>query len=128
MAITVKLSKIIEELSLEKLYYADEHDNIKIESADINRPGLQLAGFFEYFGVDRIQIIGKVEMTYLAKFDSESRYKSLLALFSTGVPCVILARGMEPFPEMLQVAKACNIPFLRTAEDTSRFSSSLMHI
>ncbi|MGI6621575.1 MAG: HPr(Ser) kinase/phosphatase [Acetivibrionales bacterium] len=126
MAITVKLSKIIEELSLEKLYYADEHDNIKIESADINRPGLQLAGFFEYFGVDRIQIIGKVEMTYLAKFDSESRYKSLLALFSTGVPCVILARGMEPFPEMLQVAKACNIPFLRTAEDTSRFSSSLI--
>lgn len=126
MAITVKLSKIIEELSLEKLYYADEHDNIKIESADINRPGLQLAGFFEYFGVDRIQIIGKVEMTYLAKFDSESRYKSLLALFSTGVPCVILARGMDPFPEMLQVAKACNIPFLRTAEDTSRFSSSLI--
>lgn len=126
MAITVKLSKIIEELSLEKLYYADEHDNIKIESADINRPGLQLAGFFEYFGVDRIQIIGKVEMTYLAKFDSENRYKSLLALFSTGVPCVILARGMEPFPEMLQVAKACNIPFLRTAEDTSRFSSSLI--
>ncbi|NLL96266.1 MAG: HPr(Ser) kinase/phosphatase [Clostridiaceae bacterium] len=126
MAITVKLSKIIEELSLEKLYYAEEHDNIKIESADINRPGLQLAGFFEYFGVDRIQIIGKVEMTYLAKFDSESRYKSLLALFSTGVPCVILARGMEPFPEMLQVAKACNIPFLRTAEDTSRFSSSLI--
>jgi HPr kinase/phosphorylase len=126
MAITVKLSKIIEELSLEKLYYAEEHDNIKIESADINRPGLQLAGFFEYFGVDRIQIIGKVEMTYLAKFDSESRYKSLLALFSTGVPCVILARGMEPFPEMLQVAKACNVPFLRTAEDTSRFSSSLI--
>ena len=126
MAITVKLSKIIEELSLEKLYYAEEHDNIKIESADINRPGLQLAGFFEYFGVDRIQIIGKVEMTYLAKFDSENRYKSLLALFSTGVPCVILARGMEPFPEMLQVAKACNIPFLRTAEDTSRFSSSLI--
>lgn len=126
MAITVKLSKIIEELSLEKLYYAEEHDNIKIESADINRPGLQLAGFFEYFGVDRIQIIGKVEMTYLAKFDSESRYKSLLALFSTGVPCVILARGMDPFPEMLQVAKACNIPFLRTAEDTSRFSSSLI--
>lgn len=126
MAITVKLPKIIEELSLEKLYYAEEHDNIKIESADINRPGLQLAGFFEYFGVDRIQIIGKVEMTYLAKFDSESRYKSLLALFSTGVPCVILARGMEPFPEMLQVAKACNIPFLRTAEDTSRFSSSLI--
>lgn len=126
MIASVKLSKIITELSLEKLHYVDEYDNIRVESADINRPGLQLAGFFEYFGVERIQIIGKVEMTYLAKLDSESRYKSLLALFSTGIPCVVMARGMEPFPEMMQVAKECNVPFLRTPEDTSRFSSNLI--
>ncbi|HHY64350.1 MAG TPA: HPr(Ser) kinase/phosphatase [Clostridiaceae bacterium] len=122
----VKLSKVVKEMSLEKLYYTDEHDNIKIESADINRPGLQLAGFFEYFGEERIQIIGKVEMTYLAQMDPETRYKSLYTLFSRGIPCVILARGMEPFPEMMQAAKACNIPFLRTSEDTSRFSSNLI--
>lgn len=126
MIASVKLSKIIKELSLEKLYYTDEHNDISIESSDINRPGLQLAGFFEYFGIDRIQIIGKVEMTYLTKLGPESRYKSLLALFSTGIPCVVLARGMEPFPEMLQVAKECNVPFLLTSEDTSRFSSNLI--
>ena len=59
----VKLSKLIKEFSLEKLHYKDEYDEIRIYSTDINRPGLQLAGFFEYFGPERVQIIGKVEMT-----------------------------------------------------------------
>jgi HPr kinase/phosphorylase len=123
---SVKLSKIVKEFSLEPLYYLDEHANLPIYSTDINRPGLQLAGFFEYFGTDRMQIIGKVEMTYLAQLDPEKRYQSLYALFSTGIPCVVLARGMEPFPEMLQVARECNVPLLRTEDVTSRFSSSLI--
>ena len=57
----VKLSRLIKEFSLEKLYYKDNFDDILITTTDINRPGLQLAGFFEYFGTDRVQIIGKVE-------------------------------------------------------------------
>jgi HPr kinase/phosphorylase len=122
----VKLSKIVTELALEKLYYLDEHDDIKIETSDINRPGLQLAGFFEYFGVDRIQIIGKVEMTYLNQLDAQTRSQSIRRLFSTGIPCVVLARGIEPYSEMIQYAKEFNVPFLRTNEDTSRFSSSLI--
>jgi len=122
----VKLSKIVEELSLEKLYYLDEHDEVRIETSDINRPGLQLAGFFEYFGTDRIQIIGKVEMTYLAQLDDEKRYNSLRKFFSTGIPCVVLARGMEPFSEMMECAREFNVPFLRTYEETSRFSSNLI--
>lgn len=126
MTPNVKLSKIVKDFSLDKLYYSYEHDQIEISSTDINRPGLQLAGFFEYLGKDRVQIIGKVEMTYLAEFDSSQRYKSLLALFSTGIPCVVLARGLEPFPEMIQVAKECNVPFLRTDDVTSRFSSNLI--
>jgi len=122
----VKLSKIVEELGLEKLYYLDEHDEVRIETSDINRPGLQLAGFFEYFGTDRIQIFGKVEMTYLAQLDDEKRYKSIRDFFSTGIPCVVLARGMEPFAEMMECAREFNVPFLRTHEDTSRFSSNLI--
>ncbi|NLX64850.1 MAG: HPr(Ser) kinase/phosphatase [Clostridiaceae bacterium] len=122
----VKLSKIVEELSLEKLYYLSQHDEVRIETSDINRPGLQLAGFFEYFGTDRIQIIGKVEMTYLAQLDDEKRYKSLRNFFSTGIPCVVLARGMEPFAEMMECAREFNVPFLRTHEETSRFSSNLI--
>ncbi|HHU90609.1 MAG TPA: HPr(Ser) kinase/phosphatase [Clostridiaceae bacterium] len=122
----VKLSKIVEELSLEKLFYLDEHDEVKIETSDINRPGLQLVGYFEYFGTDRIQIFGKVEMTYLAQLDDEKRYKSIRDFFSAGIPCVVLARGMEPLSEMMECAKEFNVPFLRTHEDTSRFSSNLI--
>jgi len=123
---SVKLSKIVKDFSLDKLYYLYEHDQVEICTTDINRPGLQLAGFFEYFGNDRMQVIGKVEMTYLGELDSAQRYKSLFELFSTGIPCIVLARGMEPFPEMLQVAKECNVPLLRTDDVTSRFSSSLI--
>lgn len=123
---SVKLKKIVQEFLLEKLFYLDEHDDVLIFTTDINRPGLQLAGFFEYFGTDRVQIIGKVEMTYLEQLESEARYKSLKLLFATGIPCVILARGMTPFPEMMQVARECNVPLLRTPEVTSRFSSNLI--
>jgi len=122
----VKLTKLIEEFSLEKLYYKERFDDIYITTTDINRPGLQLAGFFEYFGPDRVQIIGKVEMTYLAELEPAQRYERLRALFSTGIPCVVLARGMQPFPEMLQAAKDCDIPLLRTDDVTSRFSSNLI--
>lgn len=122
----VELGKIVKELMLEKLYYKDEFDKIPIRTADINRPGLQLAGFFEYFGTDRVQIIGKVEMTYLSEFDSAQRYNRLKELFLTGIPCVVLARGMQPYPEMLQVARECNVPLLRTDDVTSRFSSNLI--
>ncbi len=122
----VKLSKIVEELTLEKLFYLDEHDEIKIGTSDINRPGLQLVGYYEYFGIDRIQIFGKVEMTYLEQLDEEKRYQSIRNFFSTGIPCVVLAREMKPFDEMVECAKEFNVPFLRTNEDTSRFSSNLI--
>jgi HPr kinase/phosphorylase len=122
----VRLSKIVVELTLEKLFYLDEHDDVKIETSDINRPGLQLVGYFEYFGTDRIQIFGKVEMTYLEQLDGEKRYQSIRNFFSAGIPCVVLARGMEPFREMVECAREFNVPFLRTNEDTSRFSSNLI--
>jgi len=123
---SVKLGKIVKEFMLEKLVYSPEYDNILVTSTDINRPGLQLDGFFEYFGNERVQVIGKVEMTFLEKMSSQQRYKSLYALFSRGIPCVIIARGMEPFPEMVEVAQKCGVPLLRTAEVTSRFVGNLI--
>jgi len=65
-------------------------------------------------------------MTFLEKMSSQQRYKSLYALFSRGIPCVIIARGMEPFPEMVEVAQKCGVPLLRTAEVTSRFVGNLI--
>lgn len=123
---SVRLEKIVSEFTLEKLVYHDEDDEIEITSTDINRPGLQLAGFFEYFGIDRVQVMGKVEVTYLAQMTSEQRFNSLYGFFSRGIPCVVLARGIQPFPEMIEVAKKCRVPFLRTPEVTSRFSGNII--
>lgn len=123
---SVRLEKIVREFSLEKLFYKDEFDSIEIYSTDINRPGLQLAGFFEYFGTDRVQVIGKVEVSYLAAMTSDQRRNSLFGFFSKGIPCVVLARGMEAFPELIEVARECNTPLLRTSEVTSRFSGNII--
>ena len=121
----VKLSKIVEELSLEKLFYLDEHDEVKIETSDINRPGLQLVGYFEYFGTDRIQIFGKVEMTYLAQLDDEKRYKSIRTFFCRDTMCSFGKRN-GTLKRDDGMCKEFNVPFLRTHEDTSRFSSNLI--
>ena len=124
----VRLEKLVRDCGLETLACAERVGEIEIASTDINRPGLQLTGFFDYFGNDRVQVIGKVEMTYLDQLDSQSRYDALYGLFSRSVPCVVLARGMEPHPEMLELAKQFNTPLFRTAEVTTRFSSNLISI
>lgn len=124
----VRLDKLVRDCGLETLACAERVSEINIASTDINRPGLQLTGFFDYFGNDRVQVIGKVEMTYLDQLDSQSRYDALYGLFSRSVPCVVLARGMEPHPEMLELAKQFSTPLFRTAEVTTRFSSNLISI
>jgi len=124
----VQLQKIVAECGLEIIACSNKVCDVQIESADINRPGLQLAGFFDYFGNDRIQVIGKVEMTYLGQLDPKQKYNALYGLFSRKVPCVVLARGMEAPPEMIELAIQFNTPLFRTQEVTSRFSSSLISL
>ena len=122
---SVSMGRIIDEFELKEITEIINIRNTKIQSADVNRPGLQLAGFFEYFGVDRIQLMGKVEMTYLENLSYEDRYASLETFFKFQVPCIIIARGLEPFPEMIEIAKENNIPVFVTQEITSRFASKL---
>lgn len=123
---SVKLSTIIETLHLTKLYYEDQMDDIEIVSANVNRPGLQIIGFFHYFDPERIQIIGKVEMTYLEKMTSQERKQSMEVLFSKGIPAAVITRTMEPFPEIVEAAQKYQVPLLQTDEVTSRFMSELI--
>ena len=123
---TVELSKIIANHKLEKVYYTEEMDNILIECADINRPGLQLIGFYDYFSADRIEIFGKVEMTYLEELDSEERTRAIDLLFSKKFPAAILTRNMDPLPEMLAAAEKYSVPILKTADYTSSFMSDII--
>lgn len=98
-AYSVTLKKLQKALSLE-LVTADDEDrleNILVTSPEVNRPGLQLVGYLEYFGTDRIQMIGKVETSYLAGLTSEERYSRLDEFFKCGFPCMVVARGLEVF-------------------------------
>ena len=123
---SVTLNEIKEEFQLEVVSGCEKFDDIKICTADVNRPGLQLAGYLDYFGADRIQIIGKSEMSYLMQLQPEERIKRLDAFFKCGFPCVVVSRGMKILDEIFEVSKKYNIPILRTADETSRFMSGLI--
>ena len=83
---SVNVGTIVEELKLKKLYYAEEMDEIKVVCSNVNRPGLQLVGCFEYFDNDRIQIIGKVETSYLSNMEDFAAFNEVYATFFTGKP------------------------------------------
>lgn len=123
---TVKLSELVKEFQLEELCFDCSSEDIEITTSDVNRPGLQLSGYMEYFGTDRIQIIGRVEEAYLASLSPQERLKKLDIFFRTGFPCLVLARGIEPSVELLTVSRKYRIPVLRTNDTTSRFMGGLI--
>ena len=120
------LTKIIEEFDLEKIYETSGMDSVMIARTDVNRPGLQMVGFFDYFDNSRIQIMGKVEFTYLEQFGADDRAVKIEKLFSQGIPALIITRGLQIFPEMLEMAEKYNIPLLRSESGTSAFMSALI--
>ncbi|NLD46222.1 MAG: HPr kinase/phosphorylase [Clostridiaceae bacterium] len=123
---SVTVKQIMNDFQLEQITDIKRLEDILITSADVNRPGLQLVGYLEYFGTDRVQIIGKVETTYLACLNSQERYLRLDEFFKCGFPCMVIARGLDVFPEMYDIANKYEIPILRTYDITSRFLSGLI--
>ncbi len=120
---SVELSKVVNEMKLEKLYYPER--KIMVETADLNRPGLQITGFFDYFDARRIQVFGMVENTYLATLTSEERYACLEKLFEKNMTAVVLTRNGNASPEMMRLAEKYETPVLRTSHATSYFTSTL---
>ncbi|MBO5505976.1 MAG: HPr(Ser) kinase/phosphatase [Clostridia bacterium] len=121
---TVKLTKIMNEFNLETLYLPEEE--VLIESADVNRPGLPISGFFEYYDPKRIQIIGKAEYTYLKNLSIEERNEKMTSLFEHKVPALIFTRDIPVHPEILTLAEKYKVPVLRTSLMTSEFMSALI--
>lgn len=122
----ISLSNVIHEFNLEVLYASDDIDRVIITSDDVNRPGLQLAGFFDHFAANDIQIIGRTEMTYLAGMSVEARKQAFEGLFNRKIPALILSRSMEPYDECLEMAKKCNVSVLRSSEWTSTLVSDML--
>lgn len=121
---SVSLSKIVKDFNLETIYMPEME--IKLESADVNRPGLNLTGFLEHFDHSRIQIFGLSEIAYLETLSSEERKQRLNTVFAEKFPAVVVARGLEIFGEIIDAAKANDIAVLRTNETTSAFLSGLI--
>jgi HPr kinase/phosphorylase len=123
---SVSLTSLVEEFNLEVLSRPDNFEEIQIDTDDINRAGLQLAGFFDYFDNHRMQLIGMVETAFVERFTPEKRRMSFEKLMSKRVPAVILARGIEPFPECAEMAEKYGVPLLRTQESTSSLLSAMI--
>lgn len=122
----VKLGKIVKEFDLEVLRGAEGYEERRIETEDINRPGLQLTGFFDYFDPSRLQVIGKVETTYLEGLSPQQRRDSFEQLLSQDITALIIARGIEPFPECMEMAEKYDRTILRSPETTSAFMGALI--
>lgn len=120
------LNKIIEKFSLEIIYEPKNVDSVFVTTSDINRPGLQMVGFSKFFDSTRIQIIGKVEFTFLEQFATAEREKRLEKYFALGFPALVITRGLQIFPEMLEFAEKYEIPLLRTEHGTSQFMSMII--
>jgi len=123
---SVKLGDIIQELGLEVLRAGTDYRSCPLYTVDINRPGLPLTGFFDHFDVERLLVIGLVETTYLGKLTPEERRERFDRLLAQPVPGLIISRGIEPFPECMEMADKYDRTVLRTQEATSAFTSTLI--
>ena len=116
----IAVKDFVESLSL-KVLSPSTRETIDLQSAELNRPGIQFTGFYDYFAYVRPQVIGKVEMAYLDSLDDKTRLAKLTDYFSYPIPCVIICRGMQPNQEMLKLAQEHDVPIYGTDWVTTRF-------
>ena len=123
---TVALSKIIKECQLSEVYLPREASDIEITLAEVNRPGLQLGGFFDHYEPGRIQVIGKVEYRYLTGLDEKERFEKIDAFLSHGAATVIFSSDLEIFEEFKELCKKYAVPLLLGSMGTSELMATLI--
>lgn len=121
----VALQECIDKMNLECLTPDINIEEIEITQSDVNRPALQLTGFFDYFDHHRVQIIGHVENTYMENKGMEYSVEMMGRIMSYKVPCIIFCRNIQVPDEFLEQAAEYGVPILRTKMTTSSFSSEL---
>lgn len=123
---SVSLAKIIREFSLQSAYMPDDPANIKISSNDVNRPGLFINGFYEYFDSERIQILGKMENAFLLDLPKDVLQERMDKLCAHHIPLVIVTRGLPVLPELLEAARKYQVPVLTTEETTTNLTVAMI--
>ncbi|MGM9593990.1 MAG: HPr(Ser) kinase/phosphatase [Candidatus Onthomonas sp.] len=122
----VELGVIIKEFNLKVIRGCANYERVRIRRSSINRPGLQLVGFYDYFDSDLVQLLGMMEWTYLTGLSSEERQKRFDDLFSRPVPAVIVARNLDIFPECLAAAEKYNRVLLQSDQNTGVLQTTLI--
>ncbi len=122
----VKLQEIIDKMNLENLTPQIDVSGIRITQPDVNRPSLQLAGYFEHFASSRMQIVGFVEYTYMLGLDDKRKREVYDELFSYDIPCIVMCRELQPDPIFLEKALAYQVPLLSTKKTTSAFMAEII--
>ncbi|MBS4174046.1 HPr(Ser) kinase/phosphatase [Bacillus sp. FJAT-49736] len=120
----VRVEDIIKKFNLE-LISGEEGIHRPITTSDISRPGLELAGFFNYYPADRIQLLGMTEITFSERLDGEERKNRMQQLCSDLTPGIVISRGLEVPEELIEASTEYSVPVMRTNMKTTRFSSHL---
>ncbi|MBQ3516955.1 MAG: HPr(Ser) kinase/phosphatase [Lachnospiraceae bacterium] len=123
---SISLAKIVEKMKLESLTPEIDIKGIKIKQPDINRPALQIAGFFEHYEATRLQIIGFVEYKYMMSLSEERKEEIYTKLLSYPIPCIVFCRELEPDELFLQKAIENNVPLFKTKKTTSAFMAEII--
>ena len=123
---SVALSALVKEFDLNIIHESTDYAAIRLTVEDVARPGLQLTGFFDHYEPMRLQVMGKVEMTYMAKQPPEQRRSVYDRLFSYKFPAMLIARGIQPDEDLMAMAQKHNITLLGTDWGTSTITSSII--
>lgn len=123
---SVKLEDIVKAQGLKVIHASRDFSDARIYTSDVNRPALQLAGFYNYFDPKRIQAMGRVESTYLESMTPKKRLSALEAFMKFDISALIVCHRMEPFPECVEMAEKYDRNLFTTEEDTSTFMADLI--
>ena len=123
---SVPLSQIAEALNLTEVYVAENYKETNISTVEINRPGLELTGYLEFFDNKRIQVLGNTEFSYLGRYGPEAQKMVIDSIFSFGPPAVIICRDIEPSNAILESAKLHKVSIFSTPQSISDLTASLV--
>lgn len=126
MGENVTIKELITELNLKNYTPEIDTESIIIKHPEINRPALQLAGFFDHFDSERVQVLGNVENAYIETIDEETKKKTYDKLLSYKVPCVLYARGIKPDEDMLSYCLHYGVPCLGTERSTTYLTAEII--
>lgn len=122
----VTIQELIKKMELKNLTPEIDTEQIVLTQPDVNRPALQLTGFFDHFDKDRVQIMGYVEQEYIKQLDVEERKKIYNRLLAEKIPCLVYSRGQEPDEDMLELCSYYGVPCLSSPRSTSELMAEII--